>query len=222
MRLRAKKKIFLLHFKCFCFVGDVQKNNKLGMYMHARTLLILLIASFLTGCAIGQKTNYTTGHVAFNKFEFNDDGGCKITVVDKRPYVVSGRKPPTFTGIARGGYGNPFNVNTKSGEPMAEDLTRLFAASYQAIIGSTCITGGQGAARKEITYTLNEWKTDVMRRGRFIYDVDTSVMISGDEVSNEKVSGTIAIDRKNPLANAIIQAANEIHEMPETSRALKL
>lgn len=190
--------------------------------MFARTLLITLVASVLGGCAIGQKTDYTNGYVDFNKFEFNDEGGCKITVVDKRPYIVSGRKPPTFTGIARGGYGNPFNVNTKSGEPMAADLTRLFAKSYQAVIGSTCIAGSDGAARKEITYTLNEWKTDVMRRGRFIYDVDTSVAIAGDEVSNEKVTGTIVIDRKNPLGKAIVQAANQIHEMPETSKALKL
>ena len=188
--------------------------------MYVRVLLVLSFALILGGCAMGQKTNYSEGHIAFNSFNFNSDGGCKITVVDNRPYVLSGKKSPTFTGILRGGYGNPFDMNTESGKPLADDLTLLFARSYQEVMGVNCVTGEEMETRKTVVYTLNEWKTDIMRRGRFIYDVDTSVSVSGDVISNEKTTGTIVIDKNFPLPNAITQATNQIHSNARTAEAL--
>lgn len=188
--------------------------------MKFRLILVLALSVVITGCAIGTKIDYSSGHIEFDKFSLNDQGGCSIEVVDKRPYVLSGKKSPNFVGIRRGGYGNPFNVKTESGQPLADDLTKLFSASYAAVIGSPCGKSSVDPVRKEIVYTLNEWKTDVMVRGKFIYDVTTAVSIDDKLISSETESGTIVIDKNFQLPSAIVKAANQIHGNPKTAKAL--
>ena len=48
-------------------------------------------------------------------------------MLDARPYVVSGNQPESFAGLLRGGYGNPFDVSTATGNPVARDLRDALA-----------------------------------------------------------------------------------------------
>ena len=65
-------------------------------------------------------------------------------------------------GLQRGGYGNPFDVNTSSGAPLADDL--------KAAIGSALVKRGYtlaataSEADRRLQLVIHEWKTDVMVR----------------------------------------------------------
>lgn len=43
-------------------------------------------------------------------------------VVDERAYILSGSKTADYVGLIRGSYYIPYDVNTRSGEPLAHDL----------------------------------------------------------------------------------------------------
>lgn len=45
-----------------------------------------------------------------------------VAVQDRRPYVLDGDKDADFVGIQRGGFGNPFDVITTSGRPLARHV----------------------------------------------------------------------------------------------------
>ena len=83
--------------------------------------LLVIAAAFvaLGGCAIGNKYDYEVASIELPVVGTNEIG---VAVVDRRPYVVSGDKQPDFVGLQRGGFGNPFDVTTKSGNPMAADM----------------------------------------------------------------------------------------------------
>jgi hypothetical protein len=50
-----------------------------------------------------------------------DTAGAQIKN-NQREHDLSGNKPATFVGLQRGTYGIPFNVNTTSEAPFADDL----------------------------------------------------------------------------------------------------
>jgi hypothetical protein len=54
-------------------------------------------------------------------------GTVAVAVHDRRPYVVDGTKPEDFAGVQRGGYGNPFDVATESGRPLAKEFQNAVA-----------------------------------------------------------------------------------------------
>src|SRR6187549_591489 len=54
-----------------------------------------------------------------------------LAVQDQRPYELSGAKRPNFVGLSRGGFGNPFDVTTQSGQPLASDISSSIVASMR-------------------------------------------------------------------------------------------
>src|SRR5512136_1091142 len=85
-------------------------------------LLVILVLSAvaLTSCVVGQKINYVSANP---EASFKGSMAVAVAVWDNRPYVLNGEKPSTYVGTFRGGFGNPFNVNTESGQPLAQDWT---------------------------------------------------------------------------------------------------
>jgi hypothetical protein len=84
-------------------------------------LVILLLLLAAGGCAAGREHSYET----ISPRIMNGPKGAGlvvITVHDERTEVRSGAEDPDFVGLSRGGYGNPFDVSTKSGAPLANDL----------------------------------------------------------------------------------------------------
>jgi hypothetical protein len=69
----------------------------------------------LEGCAVGQRYAYSDANLPLARVSSGASIG--LGVRDARPYVVSGNKAPTFVGVMRGGFGNPFDVQTQSGQP---------------------------------------------------------------------------------------------------------
>ena len=160
------------------------------------------IAFILGGCAFGQKYSYQGSAVPMARIAAN--GSVAIAVHDKRPYVVSRNKPESFVGLSRGGFGNPFDVNTASGQPMAIEMRDSIAGSMRAkgidvkpitIDPSDSTDKAQRAlvgtgARKLVLVTLTEWKSDIMISAALIFDASVVVMNEkGDELARARING---------------------------------
>jgi hypothetical protein len=147
---------------------------------------ILIVLSLVTGCAFGIK--YDFAHVSA---DISASGRSAIAVAtsDRRDYVVSGKKRPNFVGLQRGGYGNPFNVTTKSNSPLADEVTTALVASlskrgFKAMPISVSAGDDRKAVMEKaaaakadriLITTLNDWKSDVSWNVALEYDVTVTV-----------------------------------------------
>jgi hypothetical protein len=127
-----------------------------------------------------------------------------IAAHDRRTEVVSGEKDPTFCGLQRGGFGNPFDVNTKSGQPLAQDFARavqrgMAARGYRV----TQVAAAPGARPADVAATLArtgaaigllveiaQWKSDTYNGTGLIYDVTLRALNpQGQELAAARVKG---------------------------------
>jgi len=168
---------------------------------YLKPALMTVLFAMITGCAIGNKYDYSNVAVAL---PFQGSGELGLAVLENRPYVISGDKAPSFIGIQRGGFGNPFDVTTRTGKPLAADMATslglalkrsgykvatLDIQSPDASAIATAVTRlGQ---RRNVILKVNEWKTDVMMRIRLIYDLHLQIT---DEAGRTIASNTLQGD----------------------------
>ncbi len=153
---------------------------------------------FLGGCAVGVKHDY--GKQALN-LEVATPATVAVGTLDHRFYIVNGQKSPDFVGLSRGGFGNPFDVNTQSGQPLATDISNSIVESMK--------TKGMNARAIELKHTLSvdeagsalrasgtqravmiriqEWKSDTMINIGFHYDLVLRVLDGSGKVLASKV-----------------------------------
>lgn len=163
----------------------------------ALTLTMLLSS----GCAIGNKHNYRDVIATVPSAS-----GQNVTVAthDIRPYVRSNNKSPSFVGLQRGGYGNPFDVENENSESLSTSFSAAACASLIASGGqcssiatqpsestSTIKTRvSQSGAPTAILFTLHEWKSDTMLNTALHYDVAMEVLSSsGATLLTKRISG---------------------------------
>ncbi|MEK6742340.1 MAG: hypothetical protein AABZ15_01950 [Nitrospirota bacterium] len=150
-------------------------------------LLIAYCAAVLSGCAIGNTHRY---HDTLADINFSGSITIAVATHDQREYVLSGVKEPDFVGLSRGGFGNPFNINTESGKQLAEDMTLSIANSLgkkgfkvvpvlvphsdqrQAVVGKLKGAGGE----RLLIFTLSEWKSDTYMNTALLYDIKAEVL----------------------------------------------
>ena len=135
--------------------------------------LLLVVASLLalSACAVGNRYDYSN---AIGGLPVSGKGTIAVDVIDARPYVVSGDKTPDFVGIQRGGFGNPFDVRTASGGPLAGEMRTGIVNALQKQ-GFTVLPANEAASRK-LQLKVLEWKTDVMARMKVLYDLTLAVL----------------------------------------------
>jgi len=166
-----------------------------------RTLTVifpLVIFSILTGgCAAGNKYTY---HDAVAGITARGTKTVSVATHDRRGYVVDGSKSPDFTGLQRGGFGNPFDVSTGSGKALAEDMTAVMSASlaksgFKAVPVTVLHSEDQAAVMEKLKksggeslllLTLKEWKSDTYTNVGLIYDVTLKVFDRGGSPVAEK------------------------------------
>lgn len=146
-------------------------------------MLALVTAGF--GCAVGNVYDYRTAPVVL---PVKGDLAVKVAVIDQRSYVLEGDKEPDFIGLRRGGFGNPFNVTTASGETLASDFTAALGSALENA-GYTIAEAGQ--AERTLTLTIREWKSDVYTNLKLLYDV---TLVVTDRAGEELASNTIKGD----------------------------
>jgi hypothetical protein len=183
--------------------------------------LFCLVMFALTGCAVGNTHQYAQRGLAL-PVQASTAAPIAVGVQDQRPYVLSGRKPPSFVGLQRGGFGNPFDINTTSGQPLADDVrTTLVAAlernGLQAVPVVLAANIDQSNARQEllakgtnrsILLTLKEWKSDTFGRTGLEFDMSVAVLDKQGRILGEnRIQGaeTLGGSAINPVSAARVE-----------------
>ena len=150
-----------------------------------KLLLVGFAVVLVQGCAMGVKHDYQTPL----DLGVSTSAPVAVATLDNRPYIVNGQKAPNFVGLSRGGFGNPFDVTTQSGQPLASDMSNAIVASMKGkgvdarmvelksgTPESQAISQLRAAgAQKSVLLTLREWKGDTMVNVGFNYDMDLRV-----------------------------------------------
>lgn len=163
----------------------------------------------MTGCAIGNKADYRQ---AVPSISISTEHEVIVSVVDERPYVTRGSKRPNYVGTVRGGYYNPFNATTVSGQPLASDLQDAVVAGFaQAGVKAKQQLPGEPAATHDdqriLVLRLKEWKSDTYMRTRFDHDVAAIVKNARGEVLGSSHSqGSGAVDNIIEAGRSILRS----------------
>ena len=197
------------------------------------------VAVLLGGCAVGGTYNYAEMPIAMQGV--STTGTVAIAVHDTRPYVISGGKQPTFVGLARGGYGNPFDVNTESGGPLAIEIRDALARALKAR-GATAIPVAvpfadtntaararllETKAQRQILLTLREWKTDTMMSTDLHYDTTLAVFDqAGNQLAHHSLKGmdplgSLGLSPKEGISKATARKLDALFDDSRIAGALK-
>ena len=179
-------------------------------------VMLGLVVGLVSGCAMGNKYDY--GSVVAD-LTISGSKSVAVATHDQRPYVVSGKKNPNFVGLQRGGFGNPFNVGTVSGKPMADAMSSVIMSSlakkgYKAQVVVVSAKDGEksvlgklktSSGQRKLLLTLREWKTDIYSTVTLVYDVTLRVYnASGKKLAAKSLKGNdnLGINAWNPPAYA--------------------
>lgn len=164
-----------------------------------KKLIVFVFLGLLTsGCAIGNTYRFDLGDAALT---VKSDKNVAVAALDLRSYVRQGEKTPTFVGLQRGGFGNPFDVNTTSGKPLVEDMASsivksLSQSGVKAFAVAVPPDAGQQAARdtllkaqadRFVLLLLQEWKTNTYLNTELFADMTVQVLRADGSQSAEKV-----------------------------------
>lgn len=161
---------------------------------------VLAVAALLDGCAVGRSYSYADAPLSMPGV--SSTGSVAVGAQDERSYVLSGNKPEKFVGLMRGGFGNPFDVTTRTGAPLADDIRDAIAGALRkrgATVVPVSIAFRDSAtnakrklldakARRAALVTLREWKTDSMMNTDLHYDVTLTIF---DESGNVLATNTL-------------------------------
>lgn len=182
---------------------------------HSVRLLALMMILATGGCAAGNTYDYRN---ALAGIPLTGTTAINVEVIDQRPYILDGEKEPTFVGLQRGGYGNPFNVNTTSGEPLAVDMESALESILQTR-GFQIVQADDEAKQRTLRIVLTEWKSDVMLRMRVIYNVIARVLdASGELLAEHSIQGEEVMGGGMQSANSANAARTFEAKMSELLR----
>ncbi|MEM7120249.1 MAG: hypothetical protein AAF563_03160 [Pseudomonadota bacterium] len=204
-----------------------------------KVLLVLSFAIWVGGCAIGNTQRHDLGDASL---DLETEHTVAVSVVDHRPYIVDGDKDPSFVGLMRAAFGNPWDVTTGSERPLAQDMTTSIVDSMkQKDIDAVAVvvphSSDNAAARQELLITdadryvllvLQEWKSDTYINTAFIYNATLEVLgPTGVPLAEKTLSGrdnlgaaAVPADARIDVENAVRQKIEEMLNDPEIVAAL--
>lgn len=153
-----------------------------GELLRSSVVVAVLLAS-TSGCAIGVKHDYGRASPTIHA----GPGPFAVAVNDQRPYVLSGDSDPSYVGMQRAGYGNPFDVNTVSGLPLKEEFavairnglgeSRTDTVPLRPGISEVRAIDALAATRASrlVLLTLHDWQSDTYNNTSLYYDVSLDV-----------------------------------------------
>ncbi len=207
-----------------------------------RKLFILVFVVLLSGCAVGNKYNYRSG-LATLPIKSTDSTLLILSVEDLRPYILNGDKNPDFVGLQRGGFGNPFDVTTASGKPLADDISYMLGTSLEysgykvKILDGSPSKDNLSSLAKEfgsdriVWMKIREWKSDIYMSIGLTYDFYLSIHDSdGNKLAENSLQGKEAAgggkigQEKNSqhLTDVLSKKIGYLFNKPEIKKALDL
>lgn len=203
-----------------------------------KTLATFLLVIFVSGCAMGRTTDYSTGMVNYNT-EMGSQTHVLVSVEEVRPYVLNGNKSSNFVGLQRSLAGIPYPVSTKSGNPLVDDFGSLITKSLRSegvdaeYIAfpikeniDTFIQNNSQEGRSFLVFSFHEWKTDIYMTASLHYNVSLSVYDSkGNKLASARQKGADELgddqrpERKN-LATANIDIIGSLLNAPQVKTAI--
>jgi hypothetical protein len=204
--------------------------------------LLVALLSVLVGCATGNTYQYANTVPAL---QTQSSKPLALAVLDQRSYILNKDKIQAFVGLQRGGFGNPFDVTTVSGRPLAADMTQSLAsalrhrgmqvkellvepASQDGEALKALLAAGQERA---VLLCLREWKSDTMVHVALRYDLNLAVYdTTGKLLANQNLRGEkdLGGSMMNAPAHArqVIpvgykQRMEELFALPEIDAALR-
>jgi hypothetical protein len=182
----------------------------------AAVIWLIISIVFFAGCAVGNKHAYHTVDA-----NIAAEGTTKVAVAthDQRSYVKNGNKQPDFVGLQRGGFGNPFDIKTVTGNALAQEFTEAVCRSLASrgfhttpVIVNYSETSytvkadlSKTGAKRLILITLYEWKSDTYNNTALIYDVNLEVFDEhGNIIAKNSINGRddLGGSLMNPPAHA--------------------
>lgn len=99
-----------------------------------------------------------------------------VAAIDMRTYIRNQERKPQYVGVMRGMYGNPWNVDTQSGRPFADEVGDCLSASFlsagfeigasQVVYPTDDVTAlselKKTTASRKILVLIHEWKSDLV------------------------------------------------------------
>jgi hypothetical protein len=175
---------------------------------------IVLLSIFMMGCAVGNTYDYDGSAV---DLPVQGQGKLGLAVLDMRPYILSGDKDPSFVGLQRGGFANPFEVHTDSGNPLTQDMaaaigTELKTNGFEVVdirvsTPSASVVAEavqRSGAPRSVVLTVSKWKTDAYMNLGLTYDLTLEVFdASANQLADANISG-----HKEKLGGAGMESTN--------------
>ena len=178
-------------------------------------------------------------------FSISGSSSVLLAVHDQRTEMLSTQKPPEFVGYMRSGFGIPFAILTKSGQPLAADITNIIAKGLgkkafqvKTITTSPSETHEQLVERMKaenagmpVILHLTAWHSDAYQAVWYNYDLVLQVYgTDGKFLGQKHVQGrdSVGTTMWNPpklarkkVPPALKQKLEEMFASPEIAGILK-
>src|SRR5690606_6842368 len=96
---------------------------------HLRIAIMAWALSMAMGCAVGNKYALEAAPVAAVS---QGQGRVVVSAHDQRPEITGAGRSPNVVGVQRAGFGNPWEVTTNSGHPLATVVATSMAKALKS------------------------------------------------------------------------------------------
>lgn len=163
--------------------------------MRKSVFLVIVAGALLSGCAVGQSINY--GGVTPSSY-LRGSGPLVVAVHDRRPEVVAGNKDAAYCGVLRGGFGNPFDLETAGRIALADEFNGAIVRGVSRAgftVASIRTTPQQSdqqvaaaiAGKRALLIQIATWRSDTYNNTALVYDVAARVIDSDGRVLGQAV-----------------------------------
>jgi len=165
-----------------------------------RIVALCFAILLLSGCVVGRKHDFLQAKAVFDY----QGEPVAVGVQDLRSYVVYGDKDENFAGLARSGYGIPYDIGTESSRPLAQEMADVIAAALRGSgatvnivnlspkMGRTEVIRAMTSAGTDqsLLLSVREWKTDTWGVTGLYYDLELEAMnAQGQVLAKQSTSG---------------------------------
>jgi hypothetical protein len=198
--------------------------------------LVCLLVLCIGGCSQHHRYNYSGG---IADIEYSGKSKISVVVHDQRVYIKTAAKSPDFVGLQRGWFGEPQDVSTENGKPLAENMTEVISSSLarkgfsvrpiivshtdKANVVMDKLTSAK--ADRLVLVTVKEWKTDTKKYAKLIFNLSLKIFDADNHILTEKdissAGENIGIGPENVAPNAFTEKIESLINDAAVAMALR-